>query len=274
MQNGYYSVTGAMVTQFNRLDRISNNLANLNTPGFKEQKEVVGDFMKIFQEKRDELPLKNHTKASAQFLNRTLNRVPRIVEEYTDFQLGAMTQTGNPLDLALGEENLFFTVQTPSGLRLTRNGAFQRNDQGVLVTKDGFPVLSKNQQPIQIPPEAVNITINPTGRIEYREADNMAEPVYLDDLMVVRMDNPQDLQAEGGTYLNDRDGQLATKIKVVDQTRQVHQFMLEKSNVNPIHEMTALIETNRLVEMYQKAMNTQMDDMNSDAINKIASTRA
>ncbi|BDY11689.1 flagellar hook-basal body protein [Hydrogenimonas cancrithermarum] len=278
MQNGFYSVTGAMVTQFNRLDQISNNLANLNTPGYKSQNEVIGDFMRLFEEKRDELPLENRTKEAAQFLNRSLNRVPRIAEVYSDFKMGPMIKTGNPFDVALGEENLFFAVETPAGIRLTRDGAFKLNDDGELVTRDGFPVLSKsyfkNHQPIRIPPEALNVNIDPTGRIEYMDQTAFELPVYLDELMVVRMDDLQELKPEGDNYFGTEKGRLEEKMRIVGETMQVHQFMLEKSNVNPIREMTALIETNRLVEMYQKAMNTQMDDLNNDAINKLASIRA
>ena len=69
MNNGYYQATGAMVTQFNRLDVIANNLANINTIGFKRDDVVVGDFERIFKEYRDELPIENHTKDAAKFLN-------------------------------------------------------------------------------------------------------------------------------------------------------------------------------------------------------------
>jgi len=67
MQSGFYSNTGGMVTQFNRLDVISNNLANLNTNGYKKDDVVIGDFMRLYQEKRDELPLDNNTKEGSKF---------------------------------------------------------------------------------------------------------------------------------------------------------------------------------------------------------------
>lgn len=278
MQSGFYTVTGGMVTQFNRLDQISQNLANVRTNGYKGNDVVIGDFMRIFQERRDEMPLANHTKEGAKFLNRSVNRVPRIVGRYTDFTMGAMAHTGNPLDLALGEKNLFFAVDTPSGIRLTRDGSFRLNEDGELVTRDGFKVLSRhyfqNRQAITIPFDAISISIGKSGRIEYMDKTAMDTPGYVDDLMVVRIDNLQDLEAEGDNYFKMPGKSLENEMNVVTETNQVYQYMIEKSNVNPIREMTALIETNRLVEMYQKAMNTQMDDMNNDAVNKLASVRA
>ncbi len=278
MQNGFYTVTGGMVTQFNRLDQISQNLANVRTNGYRQKNSVIGDFMRIFQEKRDELPLQNQTKEGAKFLNRTLNRAPRIVEEYTDFEMGPMAETGNPLDLALGEKNLFFAVETPSGIRLTRDGSFKINEDGEIVTRDGFKVLSQNyfqnRQAITVPFDALHIHIGKSGRIEYLDKTAMDTPVYLDDLMVVRVDNLQDLRAEGDNYFTMPGKVVEEEMNIVTETREIYQYMIEKSNVNPVREMTRLIETNRLVEMYQKAMTAQMDDMNNDAINKLASVRA
>ncbi len=278
MQNGFYSVTGAMVTQFNRLDRISNNLANLNTAGYKGQREIIGDFMRILQQKRDVLPLPDNSVEASKFLNRSLNRVPRIVEEYTDFQMGPMVKTGNPLDLALGDKNLFFAVDTPAGTRLTRDGSFKINEDGELVTKNGYPVMSEDylasRQKIKIPTSAADVSIDKSGRIQYVDQTAINEPVYIGRLMVVRVDDLQNLKPEGDNYFGVRKGRVEEAMKTVKGAAQVHQKMLEKANVNPVREMTALIETNRLVEMYQKAMTTQMDDLNNDAINKLASVRA
>jgi flagellar basal-body rod protein FlgG len=279
MQNGYYNVTGAMVTQFNRLDQISNNLANLNTNGFKRDDQVIGDFMRLYQEKRDELPLNNHTKPAAKFLNRSLNRVPRIVERYKDFSLGSMVKTGNKLDLALGEKNLFFVIDTPNGYKLTKDGAFLLNENGEVVTKDGFKVLSKdyfkNNQALEIPSRAKDISIDKSGRILYLDQTDMGQLKYLNTIMVVKVDDIQNLKPIGDNMFDyDSNDGIENHITIVDKPVSVYQGMIEKSNVNPVREMSALIETNRLVEMYQKAMTTQMDDLNRDAITKLASVRA
>ena len=278
MQSGFYTVAGGMVTQFNRLDMISENLANVNTDGFKRRDAIIGDFMRIYQKRRDELPLANQTKEAAKFLNRSINRVPRLVEKYTDFQMGPMMKTGNPLDVALGEKNLFFAVETPGGIRLTRNGAFLLDDKGRLVTKEGYKVLSKsyfqNHRAITIPENALKISISKGGRIEYLDQTAMESPIYVDDLMVVRVDDLQSLAPEADNYFKMPGKKMEQEMNIVTDTDGVHQFMLEKSNVNPVRQMTALIETNRLVEMYQKAMDAQMNEMNQEAVNKLASLRA
>ena len=90
MNNGYYQATGAMVTQFNRLDVITQNLANVNTMGYKRQDVVVADFERIFKEQRDILPLNDHTKDAAKFLARSIDRVPNINDVYTDYSAGGM----------------------------------------------------------------------------------------------------------------------------------------------------------------------------------------
>ena len=71
MQTGYYAATGGMVTQFNRMDTIAANLANVNTSGYKKEQLITGDFARLYKEARDELPIKNHTEEAAQYLNRS-----------------------------------------------------------------------------------------------------------------------------------------------------------------------------------------------------------
>jgi len=122
---------------------------------------------------------------------------------------------------------------------------------------------------------AKDISIDKSGRILYLDQTNMSELQYVNTIMVVRVDDPQELKPVGDnmfTYNSEDGTELHTRI--VDRPVSVYQGMLEKSNVNPVREMSALIETNRLVEMYQKAMTTQMDDLNRDAITKLASVRA
>ena len=278
MQSGYYDVAGGMVTQFNRLDMISQNLANVRTGGYKQKNAIFGDYLRLAQERRDDLPLPNQTREAARFVNRTVNRVPRMVEEYTDFSMGPMKRTDNPLDLALSQKNLFFAVETPSGIRLTRNGAFNLNEKGELVTKEGYKVLSssyfKNGQGVTIPETALKVTVDRDGKVEILEQTAMDAPQQSDELMIVSVDNPQDLKAEGDNLFVMPGKDLAKEMRPVQSSGAVRQFTLEMSNVNPVSQMTELIETNRLVEMYQKVMRAQMDDMNQDAINKLASLKA
>ncbi len=262
MINGFYSATGAMVTQFNRLNLISNNLANVNTDGFKQDDIIIGDYERLISQKRDKLPLENNTKEAAKFLNRALNKVPQVVEEYTNFSIGNMIKTSNPLDIALKHKNSFFVINTPTGEKLSRDGAFNLDENGYLVTKDGFKVLDINDNPILIPLNAKNITIDNNANI-YVNKEKIAT------LKIVSIDDLKILKKSGNNMWEFVPGSEA-----ISTNNSTLQGYLEKSNVNVIKEMTDLIETNRLVEEYQKVMTTFMDDLNRDAIEKLANVRA
>lgn len=268
MQNGYYQVTGAMVTQFNRLDVISNNLANTNTMGFKRDDVVVGDFERIFKETRDILPLENHTKQAAKFLNRTIDRVPQVSEQYVDFSQGSFKYSSNPLDVSINRKDLFFLVETDNGVRLTKNGAFNLDNEGNIVTKEGYKVLPNNYFEANINeiniPQNSQITIDKNGNIF--SGQNLISQLFIAQPREIR-----DLTKEGDNlYVLDDLKDLSN----VDNSGAVLQGYAQMSNINPVTEMVGLIQTNRLVDTYQKVMTTHMNDLNQDAIQKLASTKA
>ncbi len=274
MQNGFYSAAGGMVTQFSRLDNITNNLANLNTNGYKRQDLVIGDFLRIYQDKRDELPLDNQTKEAAKYTHRSVARVPQVIESYKDMSVGAFQRTDNTFDVALQEENLFFAVLTPNGIKLTRDGAFSLDDTGTLVTKEGNKVLSQDYANtgnfIQFSSDAVNIELDKNGQFSYlvtgNEKFNPAE-----SLLLVEPENLSKLKPMGNNLF---EVDAADSLNPVKESGSVSQGFLEKSNVNAIKSMVGMIETQRLVGMYQKVMDTQMNEMNKEAIDKIANARA
>jgi len=271
MQTGYYASAAGMVTQFNRLDTIANNLANVNTIGFKEDDLVVGDFIRIYQEKRDELPNANQTKDGAAFINRTLTRAPQIVDGFTNHSVGTMQNTTNPLDFALTREGLFFAVKTPQGIKLTRDGSFTKNDEGVLVTKQGYEVLANDYLKtgtgnISFTNGDSVVAVDKNGQIS-TNVPNSASLIQNKKLLIVQAKDLSLLKKEGDNLYAFED---IKNISRVEESGAIRQGFVEKSNVNAVKMMTQMIETNRLVEMYQKAMNTQMDDMNRDAIEKIA----
>lgn len=271
MQNGYYDAAGGMVTQFNRLNVVTNNLANLNTNGFKRDDVVIGDFKRLFEEKRDELPLNNNTKPAAKLLNRALNNTPHVVEEYTNFDLGSVAKTGNPLDFTLKTNDTFFAVETPSGVKYTRDGSFTVDTQGRLATKEGFPVLPSNyfeaKNYITVP-EGAEIITDGDGGIHFKVAGQALNQEADAQLLITKFENLKTLKKEGqNLYSNAEQGLLST------DTNNVMQGYVEKSNINAVSEMTALIEVNRLVGMYQKVMDTQMNEVNGDAINKLGNVR-
>ena len=270
MQTGYYSAAAGMVTQFNRLDTIANNLANVNTTGFKEDNVVIGDFMSVYKEARDELPHKNNTTDGAKFINRTMTRAPQIVDSFTNHSVGNMQQTDNSLDFALSREGLFFFFFTPEGIRLTRDGSFITNDEGKLTTKQGYEVLPadyfKSKDSISVNPQDTIIEVDKNGQI-YTNVPNSVKLTQSSQLLIAQPDNTKMLIKEGDNLFKYDD---IESIAVVDKSDAVRQGFIEKSNVNAVKMMTQMIETNRLVGMYQKVMDTQMNDMNKDAIDKIA----
>ncbi len=270
MQTGYYQAAAGMVTQFNRLDLLANNLANVNTAGFKEDEVVIGDFMRLYKEARDELPNENNSKEAAKFFNRTMARVPQIVDRYTDYSVGNLEKTDNTLDVALSRENLFFLVKTPQGIRLTRDGSFTTNEEGKLVTKQGYEVLPsdyfENGGAIEIAQSDTVVKIDKNGQIT-TNIPNSYQMTPNAKLFIFQPDNPQMLKKTGDNlYVYENE----SVYKPLESSGAVRQGFVEKSNVNAVKMMTQLIETNRLVGMYQKAMDTQMNEMNRDAIEKIA----
>lgn len=274
MQNGYYSATGGMVTQFNRLDIISNNLANLNTNSFKRDDVVIGDFLRLYQTHQETLPIRDHTRDAAKFINRNLDRVPIISEEYTDRGIGAMSQTQNPLDFALQDQNAYFAIETPEGVRYTRDGSFTINSDGMLSTKEGYYVLSRvgldNQGGIVIA-NGMEVEVNKNGNLYLRDTANEAigEPLAAGAIAVVNFANPKYLKKVGKNLYDYPSERLNERENIVN-SNSVIQYFVEKSNVNAVTEMTSLIETNRLVDMYQKVLKTHMDDLNTEAISKLA----
>jgi len=270
MQTGYYSSAAGMVAQFNRLDTIANNLANVNTVGFKEDNLVVGDFMRLYKEARDELPNENHSENAAAFINRTMTKAPQIVDSYTDYSMGTMQKTDNNLDFALSREGLFFLVETPQGVRLTRDGSFTADDEGNLITKQGYKVLPNDyfetKDNIKFNQEDTLIISDKNGQLSTNLPDSTRFTQNA-KLFIAQPDNINMLKKEGDNLYKYED---MTKFKSIDGNGAVMQGFVEKSNVNAVKMMTQMIETNRLVGMYQKAMDAQMNDMNNDAINKLA----
>ena len=285
MLNGFYGATGGMIAQFNRLDTISNNLANANTNGYKRDDVVIGDFLRLYQEFKHELPLQNHTREASKFLNRTINRVPAVVEEYSDLSVGSFARTENPLDLALKNKNAFFAIQTPNGVRYTRDGAFELDNNGTLVTKQGFVVLSREglNSPenmseagaIRIDLSSNNVEISKNGEVFVRNLSNenigVAEPIGA--VAVVSFVNPKFLKKIGDNLYELPHERINERVNINDDNVVASGF-IEKSNINPVVEMTALITTNRLVDIYSKVMKTYQDDLAPEAINKLAQLRA
>ena len=269
MQNGFYQATGAMVTQLNRLNVISNNLANVNTAGYKRDDVVVADFKRLYDEEMQNMPIDDHTKQAAKYINQTINRVPNIDIEYSDFSVGGLRHTNNSLDLAIKRSDTFFMVRASDGnVRFTKNGSFSLDENGFVVTKQGERLLSQNYFQS---PEEDGIQVGEGESIAFDKNGN----VYINGevtnrIFVAQMQDTRDLEKVGDNLykLND-----LTKMQDFAESNAIASGFIERSNVNPVNEMVGLIETHRLVEMYQKVMTSHMDELNNDAINKLASTK-
>ncbi|MCH5323097.1 MAG: flagellar hook-basal body protein [Helicobacter sp.] len=274
MQGGYYSSVGGMVTQINRLDVISNNIANANTTGFKRDDVVIGDFLRLYEQHKEFLPIKDQTKDAAKFYNRSLNRVPQIVENFTEHNMGGFIPTENTFDFALSKENAYFMVETPNGVRFTRDGSFVLNEDGRLVTKEGFPVLPREYldgpQYIEFI-DGYQIEVDTNGNIYMRSLnfEEMNETNLTSNLAVVSFENPKYLKKVGNNFY-EYPRERFNELEMLEQSGAVRQGFLEKSNINVVMEMTGLIETNRLVEAYSKVLKTHMDDLNTEAITRLA----
>ena len=274
MQGGFYSSVGGMVTQINRLDVIANNIANANTTGFKRDDVVIGDFMRLYEQHKEFLPIEDQTKDAAKFYNRSLNRVPQIVEEFTDRSAGGVVQTENTFDFALSRENAYFMIETPEGIRFSRDGSFVLNEEGRLVNKEGYAVLPREY--IESPQyidfvDGFQVEVDSDGNIYNRSLTNeeLDEALLGGNIAVVSFENPKFLQKVGDNLYKYPEERM-NEMEVLERSGAVRQGFLEKSNINVVYEMTGLIETNRLVEAYSKVLKTHMDDLNTEAITRVA----
>jgi len=228
------------------LDILSNNLANSNTGGFKLDRE----FYSLYQGQQ-EIPVNGQQPTT----------LPVIQKGWTDFQQGLITETGNPLDLALSGKG-FFAVDGPSGPLYTRNGAFKLSPAGVLTTIDGYPVRAvtpPNQAPKKI--QAVSqspIQISPDGTVQQ-------DGQSLGQILLVNFDSSA-LNKMGNSYYRVTD----PKVKgtpAVDAT--VSQGKIENSNVAPAESAVRLVDLMRQYEMLQKAVSVAAE-MNKQATDQVA----
>jgi flagellar basal-body rod protein FlgF len=232
------------------LDVVANNIANLNTTGFKSDNVV-------FHEHLMSGARANQFRGSDRQVSFVQDRAT-----WLDLSQGPVQQTGNPLDLAISG-NAFLTVQTPTGERYTRNGALQINSAGQLVTSEGLQVVGENG-PIVFQANDRNVSISTDGTISVREGQNTTDSLR-GKLRLTNFDRPQRLQKDGtSTYLAPAgvQAQPATQVRVV-------QGAIEKSNVRSVVEMTRMVEVTRTYTQVA-SMLQQQSDMRRTAIEKLA----
>jgi flagellar basal body rod protein FlgG len=238
MIKGLYSAVSAMVMNANRQQVLSHNIANLETPGFKQVLSSVGDFM----QNQSVYSPQNAPKSTALNYIGKLGLGSQISQEFIDYTQGAMQDTGNPLDFAIQDKGMF-RVKTPDGDRYTRDGRFIRDANNILVTVEGYKVLNSTGQEIKLPEGEVTVSADGTISVNLTEVTKLGFGVF---------DNPdQELQHTEGNLFT---GPATSTGKAVPQ---VIQGYLEASNANPSQLMTQLVEVARSYEAAQKIVQNQ-----------------
>ncbi len=224
----------SMILQTRKNDVVANNLANLQTIGFKRDRV----FFQVLSNKMQE-PLEMIVKP--------------------DFSQGPLQQTGNPLDLAFSGRG-FFTVETPSGEAYTRNGHFRLDADGTLLTSDGLPVLGEGGPIVLQGKENTPLSIVVT-----EEGEIFVDDEYMDRLRIVDFENYDQLQ-KAGANLFVLSGEATP---ITPENSAIRQGFLEKSNVDPVREMVDLIEVQRRFENTQRMVRA-VDELMGAAVNKIS----
>lgn len=254
MQDSVYNALFGSLNQEHKLNIISNNLANVNTSGFKKQalsfEQVLDHFAHDFADPHQSL------RGGVLWPEADQMSQPRISESRTVFQQGAVKQTGNALDLALMGEG-FFKVQTPEGQRFTRNGHFSLSAEGAIVDSHGNELLG-DSGPMRVPPQA-HISITPDGGLAVNGEG-------VGQISVSTVSDLNALEKVGNNLYQLPEDSDAREIQADDA--EVVQGALEQSNVNAVVEMVRMIETLRTFEACQKIMSSS-NDQESRMINKL-----
>ena len=262
MVRGLYTGASGMIAQMGRIDVLSNNLANVNTPSYKRDTPILKAFPEMLMRRINDDGVRTIPPGSYDLMPviGKLGTGVEVNEVYTRFTQGAFKQTQNDFDLALEGEG-FFSVQTDEGERYTRNGSFLIDKDGFLVTKDGYKVMGENG-PIQI--KKNNFMVDEDGNVfensEYSndpmrlvsmEENEWNQTVLLDRLKVVNFPKLRYVKKVGESIY--RETEYSEKAYIIENERpKVRQGFLEASNVNPVIEMVNLIEVHRNYEANQK----------------------
>lgn len=243
MNSGLYTAYSGLRAQMDSLDLLANNLANVQTAGFKEQRPFFS-LLGMGPEAGPETEL-----------NAVVNSQAHLAGSVLNFIDGPLLATGRPLDVAIVGTG-FLAVQAPNGIRYSRNGSLSSDAQSQLVTADGFPVLGEKGL---IRLGAGEVEIGQNGEVFVNHA-------LVDRLRVVALDNIQQLQREGHSLFalppGSPDPRPATEASI-------RQGYIEQSNVNPVAATVRMVEILRHFEAIQKSLNLISNVMDAKAIDKL-----
>jgi flagellar basal-body rod protein FlgG len=259
MMEGLYIAASGATKQLKKLDALSNNIANINTQGFKRN-------MLVYEEKRT--PFQQVPLAGADMRNFNSTQVSvsavsyvQVTASLTDFAQGPFIKTDNPLDVAI-EGKGFFVVNTPAGIRYTKNGNFHLDGLGQLVDQKGNMIMTRNEEPILIPFGTKRVTIDQEGSV-FGGIELDQDP--LGQLKIVNFSNLQALIKEGQGFYKISDSSVK---EILVNDAKILQGFTENSNANVIHEMTQMIETLRQLEAYQKIIQS-IDEADDQSVNNL-----
>jgi flagellar basal-body rod protein FlgF len=238
MDSGYYAAMTGLIARTQALDSSAANLANVQTPGYRAEREYFRSFL-VGPEGEDSQ------------LGQAVNHFGLLGGDRPSMAQGPLQKTGNPLDLAI-EGRGFFAIQTSDGVRYTRDGSFHRSQTGNLVTETNEPVLSSTGQSISIPPGEV--AIGASGVISVSGGAVATVGVF-------DFPNNAQLEPEGANRYASRDGVKGTQ----SQEAVVHQGTVEGANEDVVQGTLDLIMMQRQAEMMQKALTVFHTEFNKTA---------
>jgi flagellar basal-body rod protein FlgF len=249
MIRGWYTGASGMNAQQNRLDAISNNLANVDTTGYKRDITVSKAFPELLLRRTnaDGVYKTPFGSADAAPVIGKLGLGVETNENYTDFEQGSFKATDTHTDMALGGQG-FFVVKTPDGDRYTRNGNFFLGKEKILETKDGYPVMGEKGL---IHLDDDKFIVREDGKIF--SADNRE----IDRVKIVRFDNERYLKKTGESMYTENDISGPSHVAEGDERPRILQGFTETSNVNVVNEMVQMIEVNRAYEANQKTITSE-----------------
>jgi flagellar basal-body rod protein FlgF/flagellar basal-body rod protein FlgG len=242
MDSGYYAAMTGLIARSQAMDTAASNLANAQTPGYRAEREYFRSVL-LGPDALDS--------GFDSQLGRTVNNYGLLGGDRLSMAQGALQQTGNPLDLAIEGEG-FFQIQTPNGLRYTRDGSFHRAQSGQLVTSAGEPVLSAAGQVIPIPPGEV--TVGSDGAVSV--AGGVVASVGVFTFSPGSQLTPEGVNryvAPGGVA------------PVAAKSFSIHQGTIEAANEDVIQGSLNLIVIQRQAEMMQRALTVFHTEFNKIA---------
>jgi flagellar basal-body rod protein FlgG len=246
------TAASGMVAQQLNVDNIANNLANVNTTGFKRSKVEFQDVL-----------YQNYRRAGAATTvgsraptNLAVGYGARAVATVRDYSPGDLNATGNPLDLAISGDGFFQIIMPDGTFGYTRDGAFKISADGQFVTSDGFFLTPD----ITIPQDASSISVGLDGEVTVLVPGNQ-EPQSLGQIELARFINPAGLSAVGHNLFipTSASGLAITGTPTLDGMGRIDQGTLEVSNVEVVDEMVNMIIAQRAYEINSKAIQTSED---------------